>query len=186
MSAREVVEADVVSPADVSPEPWANGLGTTRVLAERLGWRISVAELKGRMPFSRLRETDRILIPLTEEEIVLTMDGQERRVRRTEGISFSGESRVIATTSAASSVLNVMTRRPLASTSWRIRRRRSVVPVASDAFATVVLQGRVRLDGRALVPGTVVLGGARPRELDCDDALVAEFCAAPTLAGALR
>ena len=87
----------------------------TRVLAKTLAWRLSIAELRGRMPFSQLGGMDRILIPLSSQPLRLTIDGIEHQVSREEGIRFRGESRVVASVDRGGvSVVNLMVRRTLA------------------------------------------------------------------------
>lgn len=169
------LDLDIVSPADVSPEPWANGLGTTRVLAKRLGWRLSMAEIRGRMPFSALPGMDRILVPLSVPSLGLTIEGETRRATRTEGIRFAGEARVVPfSTGGTVSVINLMLHRGLAQASWSITTHRGSVE-ASTTAATVLLSGRASVDGLPLAPGSALLPTARARTLVCDDALVARF-----------
>ncbi|MFH8251941.1 HutD family protein [Microbacterium sp. B2969] len=175
-----LADLDVVTPADVSPQPWANGLGTTRVLVERLAWRVSIAEVRGRMPFSLLPGIDRILIPLTEPALTLMVDGVDHRVTSAAGLAFAGEAHAIAATGGrAVSVLNVMTRRALARTTWRIETHRGPFAVDPADTLTALVAGAARLDGIPLPLGSVLPTGSRPRALECADALIARFRVSP-------
>lgn len=176
-----LADLDVVTPADASPESWANGLGVTRVLAKRLAWRLSVAELRGRMPFSRLDGIDRVLIPLSAPTLALTLDGGEQRVTRERGIRFPGESRVTATADRGGvSVVNVMVKRGLAVADYRIGVLRGVVTVDPAATITVLLAGRATVDELPLPPGSALLQSPRERRIVCESALVARFDIRPS------
>ncbi|MGN6220804.1 MAG: HutD family protein [Microbacterium sp.] len=173
-------EVDVVTPADSTAESWANGLGVTRVLAKRLAWRLSIAELRGRMPFSAFPGVDRLLIPLSARTVDLTVDGIERRVTREQGIGFGGESRVVATTDRGGvSVVNLMVKRGLAAPAYRIELRRGAVRVDPAATVTVLLAGAATVDDLPLPPGSALLQGPRERFIRCESALIARFELSP-------
>jgi environmental stress-induced protein Ves len=173
-------EPEVVRPDDASPQPWANGLGVTRVLAERPAWRVSIAEIHGRMPFSTLPGFDRILIPLTEERLDLTIDGAPVRALRTRGVAFSGEARVTASTGEKPiEVLNVMVRRHLARASWAVDRVDDEIPVPGGATLTALVAGEALLDGVPLPVGSVLFRSSRARRLHCRAALVARVQVSP-------
>jgi len=167
---------DVITPNDAASESWANGLGVTRVLAKTLAWRLSIAELRGRMPFSQLDGIDRVLIPLNRSTVRLTIDGVEHQVSGDQGIRFAGEARVVATADRGGiSVVNLMVNRGLATATCRIRRHRGRVPVSPLTTATVLLFGTARVDDLPLPPGSALLQSARDRSILCDSALIAQF-----------
>ncbi|WP_243073931.1 HutD family protein [Microbacterium sp. SS28] len=171
---------DVVTPADAAPESWANGLGVTRVLAKRLAWRLSIAELRGRMPFSRLEGVERVLIPLSASPLTLTVDGVEHRVERERGIRFPGEARVVASADRGGvSVVNVMVKRGLAVPAYRIDVRRGAVPIDPNTTLTVLLAGAATVDDLPLPPGSALLQSTRPRRILCESALIARFRIVP-------
>jgi environmental stress-induced protein Ves len=173
-------DVDVVTPADSAAESWANGLGVTRVLAKRLAWRLSIAELRGRMPFSAFPGVDRLLIPLSAPTVDLTVDGVERRVTREQGIRFRGESRVVATADRGGvSVVNLMVKRGLAAPAYRIETRRGVVRVDPAATVTVLLAGAATVDDLPLPPGSALLQSPRERLIRCESALIARFDLSP-------
>lgn len=178
MAARPEVmaEPDVIVPADVPPELWANGLGITRVMARRLAWRLSIAEIRGRMRFSSMPGIDRVLIPLGEATLPLNIDGTWHQVEPGRGIRFAGESRVLPSAGGrAVSVVNMMVRRAMAEVAWRVESHRGAVHVPAATAATVVLSATPATGGLALPPGTTLLPAARSRSLLCDEALVARF-----------
>ncbi|MDN3310741.1 HutD family protein [Microbacterium oryzae] len=128
----------IVRLCDVAPEAWSNGLGLTRVLVSRPAWRLSVAEIAGRAPFSALPGLDRVLIPLSDEGLVLDIEGEVHRVPRHTAISFRGENRVVAEAEGrAVRVFNVMV--------WRSAARVETVvgptPPLDGASAVAVLSG---------------------------------------------
>lgn len=169
-----LADLGIVSAASVAPEPWANGLGVTRVLTERLAWRLSIAEIRGRMPFSSLPGIDRMLIPLDRSELTLGIEGVPHRVTRGRGIRFAGEDRVVPSTSGRpASVVNIMVRRALAELTCRIERADGFVPIPPARAATVVLEGTAWFDDIPLYAGTALLASSHPRSIRCDGALLA-------------
>ena len=176
-----LADLDVVTPADASPESWANGLGVTRVLAKRLAWRLSIAELRGRMPFSAFPGIDRVLIPLSAPTVTLAVDGVERRVTRERGIRFRGEARVVATADRGGvSVVNLMVKRGLAEPAYRVELHRGTVLVDPAATLTVLLAGAATVDDLPLPPGSALLQSPRERRIRCESALIARFDLTPS------
>lgn len=175
-----VADLDLITPADVSPESWANGLGVTRVLAKRLGWRLSIAELRGRTPFSAFPGMDRVLIPLSEA-VVLEIDGVEHRVTRESGIRFAGEAPVSAIGGRDSvSVVNLVVRRGLAEPAYRIAEHIGEFRIDPAATFTVLLAGEATLDALPLPPGSVLLPSPRERVIRCHTALAVRFDLTPS------
>lgn len=164
---RTRADLEIVRPTDVEPEPWANGLGVTRVLAARPAWRISLAEIEGRMPFSPFLGADRVLIPLSPGGVTLEIDGAERSVPMHTGLAFRGEDHVVADTAGdRATVVNFMTRRSTGRMRWEIRRADGRID--ADADALVVLGGEVRGRSEALPAGSVV------RSLDTVDLVASD------------
>ncbi|RBP61508.1 HutD protein [Brevibacterium sanguinis] len=85
--------------ADHPPVPWANGGGETTELVSlddsrqltprRPAWRLSVARLESPGPFSSLPGMARTFLPVGAE-VVLSIDGDERRVTEDHPVSFDG------------------------------------------------------------------------------------------------
>jgi len=171
---RTRADLGVVRPSDVPPERWANGLGVTRVLAARPAWRISLAEIEGRMPFSPFLGADRVLIPLTAPGVRLEVDGVERLVGPHSGLAFRGEDRVIAETGGRRiSVVNFMARRSSGRMRWEIRP--VLGRIDADADAVVVLSGQVSSGDEILPPGTVLGAKNAVRAVAGPDAVIARL-----------
>jgi environmental stress-induced protein Ves len=155
MGVRARSDLGIVRPADVEPQPWANGLGVTRILAARPDWRISLADIEGRMPFSPFLGAERLLIPLSRSGVTLRIKGEEHRVRRHCGIVFRGEDEVIAETDGRIEVVNIMTRRSTGELRWEIGDVSGHVEGRS-ADAVIVLHGHITAASETLPPGTVL------------------------------
>jgi uncharacterized protein len=108
--------------AELAPQPWKNGAGTTREIARGgpdgndFDWRISVAEVARDAPFSAFPGIDRCIVLLRGAGMRLkSADGggiDHRLIERLAPFHFSGEVPLDATLAGgASSDFNVMTRR---------------------------------------------------------------------------
>ena len=166
------VKSLIVRPTDVAPQAWASGLGVTRVLAARPGWRISLAEIEGRMPFSPFLGADRLLIPLSPAGVALEINGRVSRVPQHSAITFRGEDQVFADTgSGRVTVVNLMARRSSGRMQWAIRRVSGAIAETADAI--VVLAGRVEVRGEVAPPGAVIRPDARSIAVSSPDASIA-------------
>ena len=170
-----LAQRDVVTPDAVVPEPWANGLGVTRVIERRLAWRLSVAEMRGGTPFSHFPGLDRILLVAGDQPLGLAIEGRVHRLAPGDSVRFPGEARVRPSpTSLGARVVNLMTVRSLAT--HRAERivldGRVVVPPRQDRIV-VVLTGVAALDGVSLPHGSALLPSSDPRVLTGRGALAA-------------
>ncbi|MFK4790741.1 HutD family protein [Microbacterium sp. ZW T5_56] len=160
-SEQPVTDVDVVRPTDVPAEPWANGLGVTRVLVSRPHWRISIADIDAVAPFSFLPGRDRLQIPLTAAGVTLHGGAERRQLAPGEPVWFRGEDRVVGHPPiGGATVLNVMTDR--AHAVLQLGLTRETVVTGADA---VVALADARIQGRDETPGTVVLPGRDPVRL---------------------
>lgn len=156
MTHRARADLGIVRPSDVPPTPWANGVGVTRVLAARPAWRISLAEIEGRMPFSPFPGADRVLIPLGVEGLTLAVGDDERFVPQHAGAVFRGEDLVFVDTGRGSgSAVTFMTRRESGRMQWRVRSVDGGI-AEEGVDVAVVLRGDVMVGTEALPPGTVI------------------------------
>jgi uncharacterized protein len=101
---------------DRADEPWANGGGSTRVIARGphadgvFDWRLSIATVTSG-DFSTLPGVDRIIVLVDGPSMSLTIDGAVHALEPLRPKRFAGESRVAGTTPEPALDFNVMTRR---------------------------------------------------------------------------
>jgi len=151
-------DLEIVRPSDVDPQPWANGLGVTRVLVSRPDRRISIAEIEGRTPFSSFDGSDRVLVPLGPSGVTLEVGGRRHRVRALEPFSFRGEDPIVGDAGTRrTTVVNVMTVRSCARLDAEVVREVDTGLGGVDAL--VLLGGLPSTEHGALPPGTVILPG---------------------------
>ena len=113
----------LIKASDYKIMPWKNGGGETREVA--LGyaekgakaapdWRVSIATISKSGPFSSFPDIDRTIALIKGDDVVLTIDDEDKVVLSQNGdcYSFQGEAKVFAQVSgAASTDLNIMTNR---------------------------------------------------------------------------
>jgi hypothetical protein len=133
----------VVRSDEVAPEPWANGGGTTRVLA-RAGdgsWRISLADIDRDGPFSTFAGRHRLLTVVDGPVLGLEVDGETHVVEPQRPFAFSGDADVVASVpEGAVRALNVVVDPEAVSPFVTVLElgRSSVLPLADDQAAYVV------------------------------------------------
>ncbi len=161
----------VVGPADRRVVPWANGAGTTAVVArvpdtDDWAWRLSLADVVEDGPFSVLPGVDRWIAVARGGRMELQAgapDGFRRTVLdETHGaIAFSGDGDTSCRVLDGPLVdVNLMLRRGTASGALDVYELGAGEPWVSTARAVVVLSGRVRLVAVADEPvDGVVLDG---------------------------
>jgi environmental stress-induced protein Ves len=136
----------VILLTDARPEPWVNGAGTTRVLQQNERWRVSVAEIAGRVPFSLLAGIERTLIPLSSTPLAITVDGVRKVVRTHTPVAFPGEAKVDADTNGSRiEVVNVMT--PRASSRLVVSVDSGIAVPVEHADALLLLSGTADIAG---------------------------------------
>ncbi|MFI8595347.1 HutD family protein [Microbacterium sp. NPDC078428] len=171
---------DVVTPASVVAEPWANGMGVTRVLARRLAWRLSLAEIRGRSVFSNFPGVDRLLVLAGDQPLTLMIDSVRHRLVPGDVVRFPGEARVIpAPMSAGALVVNLMTPRAFSrGDAETVRFSGSFRVAADDPRPVVVLSGYPALAGARLPVGAALLPSVTDRDLE-GDAVIARLSIHP-------
>ncbi|TKC79244.1 HutD family protein [Trinickia terrae] len=104
--------------AQLVPEAWANGGGSTRTIAKRaagdggIEWRVSLATLNGPAKFSQFPGVDRTLLLLDEGAVDLHSQDGAWFARPGQPVQFPGDLLIWASVPARPvGVLNVMTRR---------------------------------------------------------------------------
>ncbi|GAA1939609.1 HutD/Ves family protein [Nocardioides hwasunensis] len=133
----------LVRAADVTPQPWANGGGTTRELAwaDDGAWRISLAEVAGDGPFSTFAGRHRLLTVVDGPVLDLSVDGESHVVEPARPFAFSGDAAVLASVPEGAVVaLNVVVDPMVVSPFVTVLElgRGSALPLAADQAAYVV------------------------------------------------
>ena len=150
----------VVRSADVAPQPWANGGGTTRELAraDDGSWRISLADIASDGPFSTFAGRHRLLTVVDGPVLGLEVDGETHVVEPHRPFAFSGDASVTATVPEGPvRALNVVVDGALVDPFVTVLElgRTSVLPLAGDQ-AAYVLKGD---DAGSLVRGPGEVAG---------------------------
>jgi len=163
----QLARRGIVTSEAVTPQPWRNGLGTTRVIHESLAWRLSLAEIRGTLSFSLFPGMERILVLVSDAPLTLTIDGEIRKVMRGRTVRFPGEAAVTPSpASSGATVLNLMVARSIAEPSASplcIAGGFTVPP--SETRIIGILAGDLRWNDIPLPVGTVLLPSPRTRSL---------------------
>ncbi|MCD1268015.1 hypothetical protein B5M43_004010 [Microbacterium sp. MEC084] len=151
-------ESGVVRLDDVEPEPWRNGRGTTRVLANGDGWRLSAAEIAEDAPFSAFPGLDRILAVTGDRPVRLSIGGAPGTVGPGAHVRFPGEAAVRAVgVIRPVTVLNLMLDRDRARCGFDLPA--AAMTTAPDGlWLLLVLSCTARLGRTPLPPGSAVIG----------------------------
>lgn len=176
----QLARRGLIAPEAVDPQPWRNGLGTTRVIHESLAWRLSLANIRGTLSFSLFPGMERILVLVSDAPLTLTIDGELRRLTRGHAVRFAGEATVTPSpASSGATVINLMTARSIAdpAASHAVVDGEYVVP-ASGTTIVGILAGELRWNGILLPVGTVLLPSAEARTLEGDGEVI-ELCVQP-------
>lgn len=148
--------------------PWANGLGTTAVVARHpdsddWAWRLSIADVTADGPFSSLPGVDRWIAVASGAGMVLAVDGADTALTASsEAFAFDGGATITCQlVDGPIHDLNLMLRRGRATGSLDVVTTESPVPL-DGVTACVVLGGTVTIDGTALVARDAVLDPTGP------------------------
>ncbi|KRF00060.1 hypothetical protein ASG88_11705 [Nocardioides sp. Soil777] len=153
----------IVRSADVAPQPWANGGGTTRGLlrADDDAWRVSLAGIDADGPFSPFPGKHRLLTVVEGPGLALVVDGVEQVVEPRRPFAFDGDAQVVASVPEGPvRVLNVIAD-PAVDAFVTVLElgRTSSIPLAEDQ-AALVLQGRASVHGDEALAYDLVVGPA--------------------------
>lgn len=143
--------------------PWANGLGTTAVVArvpdtDDWAWRLSIADVVSDGPFSSLPGVERWIAVVSGAGMVLTVDGADHHVTPVSG-SFAFDGGAATTCRLVDGPvedLNLMVRRGRARGSLEVVA--DGVAIRLDGLAAcVVLEGSAIIEGESVGPHDAVL-----------------------------
>lgn len=166
----------IIRSADTQPQPWKNGMGTTREIArfprdsgnDDFLWRVSVAEVNSAAPFSLFPGIDRSIALLDGEGFTMTLHDARQHALTTpfEPFAFAGEAQVdVAMAGGATRDFNLMLRRAHASGEVQVCTTPGSQVAAPDVVLLYVARGKVRtLDGD-LDTGDAWLPDTSPFEL---------------------
>ena len=155
--------ADLVRSADVAPQPWGDGGGTTRELLRAAddAWRVSLADVGATGPFSSFAGRHRLLTVVDGPVLALVVDGVESLVERRRPFAFDGGATVVAAVPEGPvRVLNVIAEPSVEAFVTVLELgRSSALPLAADQ-AALVLQGRARAGDVEAAAYDLVVGPA--------------------------
>lgn len=155
--------ATVVRSAEIAPQPWANGGGTTRELlcADDGTWRISLAEVHADGPFSPFPGSHRLLTVVEGPVLRLVVDGVEALVEPRRPFAFSGDAEAVGSVPEGPvRVLNVIADPAVEAFVTVLELgRSSSLPLADDQ-AALVLQGRAQTGDVEAAAYDLVVGPA--------------------------
>ncbi|MBN8633114.1 MAG: HutD family protein [Rhodobacterales bacterium] len=158
----------LVRHADLVPQPWKNGGGSTREVCafppgatlDNFDWRLSMATVAEDGPFSAFPGIDRVLMVLAGGGLHLNLPEGDHRLMPGQMLSFAGETPVHASLPAGPiQDLNLMVRRDRFSGRMVRHRLASGASLAPDASvrAVVVQEGAVQSAADLLGPGDTLL-----------------------------
>lgn len=155
--------ARVIRSEEVTPQPWANGGGTTRELlaADDGSWRISVADIGSDGPFSTFPGRHRLLTVVDGPVLGLDVDGETHVVEPHRPFAFSGDAVVEASVPEGPvRALNVIVD-PSVTPHVTVLElgRTSLLPLAEDQAAFVLKGGSSDAGAGSLVAGPGELSG---------------------------
>ena len=159
-----MTRAGIVRVAEVAPQPWVNGGGTTRELLRAAdgAWRVSLADVERDGPFSTFAGRRRLLTLVDGPVLTLLVDGEESLVEPRRPFAFDGDADVLARVPEGPvRVLNVIVDPDVVSPVVTVLElgRGSALPLAADQ-AALVLQGRPSADDAEAAPYDLLVGPA--------------------------
>lgn len=157
---------------------WKNGLGVTRTVAiapagsdlTSFEWRISMADIGVRTPFSPLPEIDRWLMPAAGGAIAVSVDGNEQVLQIGDVLAFSGDATTTGGLLDANTTqqepgsrdLNLMVRRPHHGASLES----FVLSSAADLSQVLSLHAEGALTVMVLLSNELDIGITKLRQFD--------------------
>ncbi|MDV3127290.1 HutD family protein [Mycobacterium sp. 21AC1] len=136
---------ELVRFADCTDQPWANGGGSTRVIAVggdspggTFDWRLSIASVTSGA-FSRFPRIDRVIVLAEGPPMTLTIDGEEHLLEPFRPKRFAGEAVVTCETPQPSFDFNVMTRRQVCTAEVSIRVGSGHVSTSPGTLTVIVV-----------------------------------------------
>jgi hypothetical protein len=144
----------IIRAQDCPPQPWKNGLGTTREIAvypsdagsDNFIWRVSLAEVDSAAPFSSFPGIDRHIALLDGAGFTMTLDDDRLHALTTPfaPFAFAGEARVAVTlANGPTRDFNLMVRRSRAQGEVRLWREQGTHPLAPAVALIYAVRGEI-------------------------------------------
>ncbi|OOG59498.1 HutD family protein [Rhodanobacter sp. C03] len=154
----------IIRLSDCPPQPWKNGLGSTREIAihpDGAGsadflWRVSIAEVDSAAPFSSFPGIDRQIALLDGNGFTMTLDGDRVHALTTPFVpfAFAGEAGVtVALVGGATRDFNLMVRRAKARSNIRIWREAGAYRLDRNVVLLYCAKGQIDVGSEALQAG---------------------------------
>ena len=146
------------------PQPWKNGLGSTREIAAQPSddgsggflWRASIAEVDSAAPFSVFPGIDRTIVLLAGNGFTLTLDGTGEHPLTTPFVPFAfpGETQVTVTLAGgATRDFNLMVQRRRARGEVLVWRQPGAEQLARDTVLVFCARGMIETADGTLAAG---------------------------------
>jgi environmental stress-induced protein Ves len=165
------MNSSIVRAQDCPPQPWKNGLGTTREIAvypsvassDDFLWRVSIAEVDSAAPFSSFPGIDRHIALLDGAGFTMTLDDGRIHALTTPfaPFAFAGEAKVAVTlTDGPTRDFNLMVRRAQARGEVKVWQQSGSYPLDPAIVLVYAVLGEIDTDAGTLRAGDAWLAGA--------------------------
>jgi environmental stress-induced protein Ves len=158
------MKSSIIRAQDCLPQPWKNGLGTTREIAvhpsgasgDDFLWRVSIAEVDSAAPFSSFPGIDRHIALLDGVGFTMTLDDGRVHALTTPfaPFAFAGEAKVAVTLAdGPTRDFNLMVRRAQARGEVVVWQKAGAYPLDSTIVLLYAARGEIETDAGTLHAG---------------------------------
>ena len=158
------MNSSIIRAQDCPPQPWQNGLGTTREIAvhpsgasnDDFLWRVSIAEVDSAAPFSSFPGIDRHIALLAGAGFTMTLDDGRAHALTTPyaPFAFPGEAKVAVTLAdGPTRDFNLMVRRAQARGELKVWREQGTHPLDPTIVLVYAVHGEIETDAGMLRAG---------------------------------
>jgi environmental stress-induced protein Ves len=158
------MNSPIIRAQDCPPQPWKNGLGTTREIAvhpagaggDDFLWRVSIAEVDSAAPFSSFAGIDRHIALLDGAGFTMTLDDGRNHALTTPfaPFAFAGEARVaVALADGPTRDFNLMVRRARALGEVKVWQQPGTYPLDPTIVLVYAARGEIDTDAGTLRVG---------------------------------
>ncbi len=158
------MNSSIIRAQDCPPQPWKNGLGTTREIAihpsgasgDDFLWRVSIAEVDSAAPFSSFPGIDRQIALLDGNGFTMTLDDDRVHALTTPyaPFAFPGEAKVAVTLAdGPTRDFNLMVRRAQARGDVKVWQTSGICPLDPTIVLIYAARGEIDTDAGMLRAG---------------------------------